>query len=250
MGRILRGVPAEDDRPRDASGAADATWADALAPDDISALSRDVAAYHRELRRARRQQRLQRLLRHRGALPALVMAGATLLAAAVAVMLTLAAPSAGDRPPTALPLAHPTVADGSLHGLLPPVSLQGPDGAAQSQSLRPRVFALVPTKCGCGKLLDTLSGQAYSENLHLAVVVPAASDSTAANLVSSLTRGAPDLYFDSVGAIAASVNARGVTLVAVSRDGTIYAIERGVTLTTANSLDATLQSMLLPARSH
>jgi hypothetical protein len=250
--RILTGVPAEDDGPRDAAGAADATWADAAAPDDLSELARDVAAYHRELRRARRNRRIQRLLRHRGTVPLLVMGGATMLAGLIAVMLTLAAPGTVERAPTALPLAHPTAADGSVHGLLPAVSLTGPNGTigARAAELRPAVFALVPTNCGCGNLLDSLAGQAYSEVLPLAIVVPAASDPTTAHVVASLSRGSPGLYYDPAGALAAAVNAEGVTLVVVNRDGTIYDIERSVTDPSASSLDATLQSMLLPTRSH
>jgi hypothetical protein len=259
MGRILGSVPAEDDRSRDAPGPADgqggtdadATWANAVAPDDLSGLARDVAAYHRELRQARRHRRTQSLLARRSTIPLLVIGGATLLAGLIAVMLTLVARGAVEPRPAAAALAHPAIADGALHGLLPNALLQGPNGKIRSRAvtLRPAVFALIPTRCDCGTLLNALAGQAYSENLGLAVVVPAASDAAAASMVSALARGSAGLYFDATGALNAAVGAEGVTLVVISRDGTIYDIKRSVTDPATTSLDATLQSMLLPARS-
>ncbi|HEX3705696.1 MAG TPA: hypothetical protein VHV76_03620 [Mycobacteriales bacterium] len=256
-------MPAEDDRPRDASGGADqpsgpdadATWADKIngvAPDDISALSRDIAAYHRELRQARRSRRMRLLLQRRGAVPLLVLSAATLLAGVVAVMLMLMAPRAVEHAPSAAPLAHPSAADGSVGGLLPAVGLNGPNGVIESRSaaLRPAVFALIPTDCGCAALLNALAGQAFSETLPLAIVVPAASDQAAADLMSSLTQGSPGIYYDASAALAASVASQGVTIVVVNRDGTIYDVERSVTDPSATSLDAKLQSMLLPSRSH
>ena len=240
-------MPAEDDRPP----AADGTWAHGVAPDDISQLSRDVAAYHHELRRARRNQRIQQLLRRRGAVPLLVLSAATLLAGTVAVMLMLMAPRAVEHPPAAARLAHPAAADGAVGGLLPAARLNGPNGAIESRAaaLRPTVFALIPTHCGCAKLLNTIAGQAFSETLPLAVVIPAASDSSSADLRSSLTQGSPSIYFDSSAALATAVAANGVTVVVVNRDGTIYDIERSITDPTLTSLDARLQTMLLPSRS-
>ena len=117
-------MPDEDDCPRDASGAADrpagadadATWSDIVVPDDISALSRDIAAYRREVRHAARARRVRRLLARRGTIPALVLSGATLLAGIVAVLLSVMAPRTVGHPPAATTLAAPTNAPGTLHG--------------------------------------------------------------------------------------------------------------------------------------
>lgn len=237
----------DEDTPRDA---ADTTWADAVAPDDIRELSRDIAAYHRELRRARRERRLRQLMHRRTTLPLIVVTLAALLAGLVAVLLTVMAPRVVEPTPTASPLAHPTLAEGTVGGLLPDVALAGSATTTgiRASNLRPAVLALVPTACGCADLLNDLAGQAYGENLSLVVVVPAASDPTTDGLMSTLTRGSPSLYFDPSAALAKGVGAEGVTLVVVDRDGTIYSVERNVTDPSKTALDATLQSMLLPSR--
>ena len=72
-------VPEDEDRSR----AADPSWADVVAPDDLRELTADVAAYHRELRLRRRQARLQRLVGHRRAFPLVVVSFALLVAAIV-----------------------------------------------------------------------------------------------------------------------------------------------------------------------
>jgi hypothetical protein len=240
-------MAAEEDAPRDAP----ATWADAVAPDDISSLSRDIAAYHRELRRARRQRRIQHLLHRRNTLPLLVLTAATVLAGLVAVLLAVMAPRTLEHAPKAAPLAAPRIADGLVGGLLPDVTLTGPNGrvAARDATLRPAVFALVPSDCACATLLNSLAGEAFSEELPLALVVPEAGDPRMAGIVRSLTRGSPGLYFDPAASLAAAVAAQGVTLVAIDRDGTIYDIQRSVTSTTNTSLVAKLQTMVLRSKS-
>jgi hypothetical protein len=246
--RILGAVPDDEDRPLDASSAADDSWTDLVIPDDIRELADDIAAYRRELREARRARWTRHLVSPRASGPVLALTLASLLAGLVAVLLTVMAPHVVDRPPSAKPLAHPSVADGKLGGLLPAVMLTGPAGqvSTRSATLRPAVYALVPTGCACRTLLDGLAGAAYSENLPLAVVVPAASDPSTAAAVSSLDRGDAALYLDPSAALTTSVGATGVTIVVVDRDGTIYDVERNISNATATSLDAALQTMLLP----
>ncbi|MGN6474477.1 MAG: hypothetical protein ACTHK4_12630 [Mycobacteriales bacterium] len=242
-----------DDRPRDPSSApgqhADAPWSDVVVPDDLRDLARDVAAYRREVRRADRARRLRRLLARRGAVPALVLTGAVVLAAIVAGLLAAMAPRTVIRAPAAEPLAASPAAAGTIGGLLPPATLAGPNGpiSTRSATLRPAVFALVPRDCGCRSLLNSLSGQAYGEGLQLAIVVPAATDPSTADLANTL-RGEPSVYYDASATLATSMTGRGVTVVVINRDGTIYDVQRGVTDPTSTSLDAALQSMLLPDR--
>lgn len=246
-------VADNDDRPRDPSSApgqhADDPWSDVVVPDDLRELSRDVAAYRREVRRAERARRLRRLLARRGAVPALVLTGAVVLAAVVAGLLAAMAPRTVIRAPAAAPLASTAAAAGTIGGLLPHATLSGPNGPIDTRSptLRPAVFALVPPDCACRSLLNSLSGQAFGEGLQLAIVVPAASDHSTAALANTL-RGEPAVYYDAVATVATSVAGHGVTVVVVDRDGTIYDIKRGVTDPTTTSLDAALQSMLLPDR--
>lgn len=220
--------------------------AELVVPDDIRDLADDIAAYRRELRHARRT----RLARG----PMFAMSVAVLLAGLIALMLTVMAPAAVDRPLPSLPLVHPAVADGTVHGLLPNVTLSGPNGQIDSRAagLRPAVFALVPAGCNCRTLLDGLAGAAYSERLPLAVVVAAAGDPQTAGIVGSLDRGVSALYLDPTGTIAhavigsvpTSANGPSATVVVVDRDGAIYAIEPDVTDPRTSPLDAALQSML------
>jgi hypothetical protein len=224
-----------------------------VVPDDISALSRDIAAYRREVRRAERARRIRRLLARRGAVPALVVTAAIVLAGVVAALLSVMAPRTVGRPPSATQLATSSKQPGTVGGLMPSAILRTPDGSpvgSRSAVLRPEVFALVPVDCGCGELLNALSGQAGSEQLRLAVVIPAATDDSATKLTAALERGRgrPSIYFDPTATLATGVATSGVTVVVVDRDGTIFDIEQDVVDPATTSLDAELQSMLLPHR--
>jgi hypothetical protein len=251
-------VPDEEDRPRDASSSADLPagqdaepdWMNVVIPDDISELARDIAAYHREVRRVRLRRRVQSLLQRPGATPLLVLTIAALLGGLVAVLLTVMGPNTVSRAPAPAPLAAPTTAVGAVGGLVPAATLQsgvGTPTSSRDPALRPAVLALVPVECNCRDLLNTLAGQAFSERLPLAIVVPAASDPSLVAASQTLDRGAPEIYYDPSAALAGGIGGRGVTVVLVNRDGTIYDIQRGVTNPDATSLEASLQSMMLPA---
>jgi hypothetical protein len=241
-------MPDDDDRPRDASSAAEPDWANVVVPDDISELAADVQAYRRERRRARRQARLRRLGGRRGVLPLLILTSAMLVAGLVATMLTVLAPTSLGRAPTALPVAaHPSAAVGRVQGLLPDVALRAEVGVVHSRDLRPTVIALVPSKCNCGAELNVLSGEAFGVELQLSVVEPGTADPVMAAAVQRITRGAPSLYFDRSGTLARVEGATGITIVLLNRDATIFAVMRSVTIANAGALDPLLQSMVLPA---
>lgn len=244
----------DEDRPGDAQHASDESWADLVVPNDISELSADIAAYHRELRHARRARLTRRFRRGRATGPIFTLSVAFALAGLVGLMLTVMGPRSVERPPAAAPLATPTFAPGTTGGLLPEATLTGPNGPVDSraEALRPAVFALVPAGCACKPLLDGLGGAAFSERLPLAVVVPAATDPTTAAVVSSLDRGV-SLYLDPQGKVSRAVTGTiptraagaSATVVVVNRDGTIYDIETDVTDAADSPLDAVLQSMLV-----
>jgi len=219
-----------------------------VVPDDISALSRDIAAYRREVRREARARRVRRLLARRGTVPALVLLGATAFAGVVAVLLSVMAPRTLGHPPGAETLAAPAAAPGRIDGLIPRASLRAQDGTAvdtRSAVLRPEVYALVPTGCECGDLLNALAGQAGSEQLRLGIVIPAPRDESTTGLVAELDRGRPSIYYDPKATLATGVSASGVTAVVVAPDGTIYDIERNISDPAKTNLDAVLQRMLL-----
>jgi len=195
---------------------------------------------------------MRRLLARRGTVPTLVLLGATAFAGVVAILLSVMAPRTLGHPPGATALAAPAAAPGAINGLIPRVSLRTQDGTAvdtRSAVLRPEVYALVPVSCRCADLLNALAGQAGSEQLRLAIVIPAASDESTAGLINELDRGRPSVYYDPQATLATGVSASGVTAVVVAPDGTIYDIEKNINDPAKTNLDAVLQSMLLRHRS-
>jgi hypothetical protein len=212
----------DDDRPGDASSAADASWADVVVPDDISSLAADVEAYRREVRRARRRAWQSRVMSRPGILPLSIVSVALLLAGIVATLLTVLAPSAGDSEPAALPLAHTRVADGSIGGLVPAVGLIELGQLVKSQALRPAVVALVPTSCDCVARLKTLAGQADQVGYPLDVVT--AAKPAADTLVKSLDTGKPHVLLDAspTNSLYDQAGAEGLTLLLVQSNGVIY----------------------------
>jgi len=225
-------MPDDDDRPRDASSAADASWADVVIPDDISALSGDIEAYRREQRHARRQAQLHRWVDHRGALPLAIVAFAVVIAGLVATLLTVMAPTVGKAPPAAVAPATPTAPPGAVGGRLPVASLAGPLGPTPTSSLRPAVLVLVPVNCDCVPLLTAMAGEANGVGLDLSVVVPAARDAAAAALPQKIKGLTVNVYYDPARTLATTFRVDGVTAVLVGKDGLV-----------ANRLPVALDSM-------
>lgn len=243
----------DDDRSRDAPGAAgpglpnaaqpDVSWADAAAPDDISELARDVAAYRRECRAQRRREMYRRFARRPGATPLTLVLAALVLVAAVTALLTLiGAPPSGTAPSTTK-LATPSAAPGARGGLLPAVTLATTDGTPVSaRDLRPGAFALLPDQCDCDPLVTSLDAAAASRHLSLFVVAPSAHPSPTADTLQGQVREAKNVLYDARAALRAGVGARGMTLVLVGRGGLIYDIKNNVT--SAQGLSADLVTML------
>jgi hypothetical protein len=252
-------VSDDDDRPRDASSAADAgwsdpdrvntAWAEAVAPDDISELTRDIQAYRREQRATRRRARLQRLAERPWTTPLLFAVAAMSIAALVATMLTLLNPAGGREAASPLPLAHTAVADGQLGGLLPNATLRTDGGAMVSaRTLRPTVVALIPLQCDCTSRLASLARDASAERLRLMVVAPTYPDAEAASLPGQLDKVNSAVYYDPTGDLRAAVAADGVTLVLINRDGTVFNVQRDAVSESASTLNTLLQRMLQQPR--
>jgi hypothetical protein len=238
----------DDDRPGDASSAADASWTDVVVPDDISALVADVEAYRREVRRDRRRAWQSRVMSKPGILPLSIVSIALLLAGIVATMLTVLAPAQRDSGDTKLPLATGALASpGSPGGLVPRVSLQG-DGKTPilSTELRPSVIALTPVGCTCTKLLNVLAGDANQVGYPLNVVTGSSADG--ASLRSSVTGGQAQVFVDPAVSSAPATSlyhamkAVGLTLVLVEQDGRIYAVDRDIS-SPPGLLSAQLETM-------
>lgn len=238
-------MPDDDDRPRDASSAADPAWAAATAPDDISSLASDIAAYHREVRAARRRATLRRLFARPGVTALAMTAAGFALAAIVATLLSVLDPEATSNGPSRLPLAHPTAQSAQPRGLVPDVVLRDVEGnSVSSQSLRPGVLALVPLRCNCTPLLTHLTSDAAAAALPLFVVAPTGNDAEVAAMAGRLTKARPTIYFDSSGALARDFAASGVTLVVVDRDGTIFHVQKAVSTAADANLTVLLPQML------
>jgi hypothetical protein len=252
-------MPDDDDRPRDASSAAGAGWSDPeqvntawteeAAPNDISELSRDIQAYHRELRAAHRRAWIRRLTDRPGSTPLLLIIAAMAIAALVATLLTLMHPSEANQAPSQLPLAHTSIAAGQPNGLLPSASLRTTSGSTvDARNLRPGVIALIPLHCQCTARLRDLASDASRERLRLSVIAPSYPDAEAASLPGQLDRADSAVLYDPTDQLRTSMAAEGLTLVVVDRDGTVYNVQRNVVSAPASNLSTLLQRMLLQTR--
>jgi len=232
-------VPDEEDRSLDASSAADPGWADALAPDDIRELARDIQAYRREQRAERRRERFHWLYLRPGAAPMSLAVAALALAAIIATVLTVMAPASGR--PSPLPLAHSAAAAGTRGSVLTNVSLADITGTKTPvELLRPAVMAVIPLNCGCQPLLSALAAHAAVARLKLVVVAPK-SDAEAGALSGRI--GSGRVYYDTTGAMHSDFGASGVTVVLLDRDGTVFSVQPNVTAQPGN-LVPLLQQML------
>lgn len=242
-------MPDDDDRPRDASSAADrgwpdaaqtgSSWADALAPDDISDLVEDIAAYHREQRAARRRELFRRLLAGRSA-PALALIVAAVVA--VAIVAGISVVTSGSQRPSPLPLTKSTTAIGQPGSLLPNTTLTDLRGKTTgADSLRPAVLALIPPACNCQPTLTSWSEQAAAAQLRMVVVAPSAHDPEATALGGRIAAGS--VYYDHTGQLARDFKVKTLTGVLVNRDGSVFRIVTP-TASTPDQLGSLLQQML------
>jgi hypothetical protein len=245
-------VADDDDRSRDASSAAgpgwsdpgqpDVSWADAVAPDDISELAPEIAAYHRERRADRRRELYRWLTRRPGATPLTLVIAALALVAIVTTLLTVMGPTTGGTGPSKVQLASTSATPGHIGGLLPSVGVATKDGTPiSSLSLRPGAVALLPEQCDCDSQITGLDEAANTaEHSPLFVVAPSAYPSPAADTLQGQLRAA--VLYDRTAALRAGVGAMGLTVILVGRDGRIYDIRKNVT--SARGVSAELLSML------
>jgi hypothetical protein len=243
----------DDDRPRDASSAADRGWDDgedlavvwtnAVAPDDISELAADIKAYRREVRTERRRRTRQRVFAHPSAAPLTMMVVALALAALVATLISLTMPTGAKRP-SALPApARPTAAAGSVGGVLPSVPLTAAGGqVVGAPTLHSTVLALVPDPCNCTPLLQSLAADAGP--LALDVIAPSDSDAEVAALAGTLDHGRSQVYADNGNLLRGALGASGLTVVVLNRDGTISAAVPLVSSATTLHLHTLVANML------
>jgi hypothetical protein len=251
-------MPDDDDRPRDASSAADGGWADdgltvdwrgVVAPDDIRELAADIKAYRREQRGIRREHAMRRLTMRLGMRPLSLVAIVLVLVAAVATMVAVVMPNS-SRALRAAPLAK-TTASVTSNGLLPDVTLRGIDRkTVQSRSLRPGLFALAPSPCDCKTQLRLAAAAAHAKHLQLVVVAPSGNDPELLAQSGTFGPGVSTLLYDPANELRnGPIHAVGLTLVAVAADGTVKAIQKSVTTATVNQIQKPLSLVLTAAES-
>jgi hypothetical protein len=231
----------------------DASWLDGVVvPDDLSELSDDVEAYHREVRLEARRRRIARITDtsawQRFAMPVGVAICSLTLAGAVFAILTLGHPHRPLGPPrTPIASTASLPAPGELDGLLPDVSVRTSVGAMSSRDLRPAVLALVPLHCDCLDVLRTLAAQAAEVSVPLVVVAPANRDAEVDTVSGQVHNGAAEAVFDLHGELASAYAASGVTVLGLRPDATVSFIQRDVAGDVR--LEPWLQQMVQPVQS-
>jgi hypothetical protein len=163
-----------------------------VVPDDARALDREVLAYQRELRAARRAARYGRLVPHRFHSPraaAMVAVTVALVLAVLAGLVAVIGPGFRRTNPlrSAAPLASPTVATGKVGGLLPDVDLISvlslkDQTSVAARALRPAAIVLVPAYCSCGPVVADVLRDANEIRLNAAVVASGTVDAELATL--------------------------------------------------------------------
>jgi hypothetical protein len=173
----------DDDRRRDGEGGPvdDDPFSldDIVVPDDARALQGDVRALRRERRASARRVRLARLLLTRrwqryGVSGPIVVVVLVLVAAFASLMVLFQPRRPASRP---VPLAIGVRGAGQEGGLLPDVQLTRADGTTvAARELRPAVFAVVPSVCGCEGVLHrygTAIQRHHLAFLHVGTTMPA-----------------------------------------------------------------------------
>lgn len=249
-------MPDDDDRLSESSAAAGTPgsplaprWTDVVVPDDISSLDADIRAYHRELRTRRRQERFGWFYGRRWqqyGVPGGIVVVALLLAAGVAVSLSLLTPrTASQRPrpaPVATDAAQPV---GEVGGLLPDLTVGSSGDDMPLRNVRPAVVALVPPRCDCVGILESVAGQANEFGLPLIIVGTSETDVEARALATAIRRGHTNTIYDRDGRIAQAYDPSGVTLLLVGRDAVVTDVARNVTR--EQRLEPQLSAMLSPS---
>jgi len=243
--RVNAGEPERDDFPLPP--------VDIEIPDDARELARDVQAYHREKRAARRRRLLGRLhapLTKDGlVLP--LLAGCLVMVMISGVLLTVfsasnsGTPAGAFRPSSSVTPQNPQIsAPGSstasspapstsplgsqLRTLVPASVMLGGHSVAVYRLL-PAVLALAPAGCQCSAALRQLRRQAAAHKVPLYLITPADAQPAAARLARAAGQPASRIAVDRTGQLTrelspSPLSGQGLTAAFVLRDGGIVTI--------------------------
>jgi hypothetical protein len=209
-------------------------------PDDARELDRDVLAYHRELRAARRRKLLLRLVRpfragdfggHTTVLPLIATCVAlSMLAGAMLSVVTISpasAPTLTAPPPSAI-MMRPGAASPAASGqpgqssVLPPGTVRVGTKDEPVRTLVSSALALVPANCSCGPQLARLAGQAKTTHTQVYFVgVGKAAFPQIPVLVRQDGQGTAAAATDTRGVLGAAYRPSGLTVLLVHSDATV-----------------------------
>ncbi|HEV7209413.1 MAG TPA: hypothetical protein VGN54_11820 [Mycobacteriales bacterium] len=210
-------------------------WPDDLVvPDDISALAADIEALRRERAAARRRSLLQRALftrrrRSYGLSAPMVIAVLLLIGTCGSLLVLLGPRRVNTDGPSALPLAHPAAAAGTVGGLLPDLVLHTPNGFSNPTPglARPAALILIPPGCKCPDGVTHAVAAAATYTLHEFVV---GSNDPDTRLYAEPHQRLVTGLVDDAGALLAAYGAGpgGPTVVVLGRDGVVTAVATAV----------------------
>jgi hypothetical protein len=220
-------------------------------PDDARALARDVQAYHREQRAARRRRRLGRLhaplTRDGMVLP--LLAGCLVMVMISGVLLTVfsasksGTPAAAFRPSSSNSPQNPQISAAGSSTASPPPANPSPVNprvrtlvdakvavgghVEQVYRLLPAVLALAPADCQCTAALRQLRRQAAAHKVPLYLIITADIQPAGARLARAAGQPASRIAQDRTGQVTTELSpqfgAPGLTAAFVRKDGTIAA---------------------------
>ena len=200
-------------------------------PDDARELDRDVLAYRREVRAARRRQRLVWFFQpfrvlgfggHAAIIPliaaclAISLVGGALLS--VATMSPAAAPTLAPQPS-----APPAVSSGDVRPL-PAAILQVAGRAVSVRSLVSSAIAVIPANCGCGPALGRLAAQAAAAHAALYFAGAGPVIPQLPSLTARYGDGVAVAAADADGVLAGTYHPVGLIVLLVYKDATAAAV--------------------------
>ena len=199
-------------------------------PDDARELERDVQAYHRELRAARRHRLGRRLggsiTRDGMVLPLLASCLAlTLLAGTLLTMFT----ARRVVPPATQPTSEPQT---PTPPQLPAATVAVDNKPTTLDTLKPAVLVLVPADCGCAGFARQLATQASAANVSIYFAAATTGALGQARALARRARSNRDtrkrahLLTDESGALASTYRPSGLTAILVFYDGSVSHIYR------------------------
>ncbi len=217
-------------------------------PDDARELDRDVQAYHRELRAARRRRRVERLVapltRHGIVVP--MIAGTLALTLFAGTMLTVITSTPGPSSMPAPRLTTPASAQasvpsvgptaglasvppaGQLGGPLPAAAVWIGSRPATLRDLSPGMLALVPPGCRCLSTLRQLKLQADAAQVKIYFVGTGGGLKDLASLAARAGGRPGQVVDDREHVLATYYQPVGLTAILVHSDSAVTSVERGL----------------------